>query len=81
MEVALGVTDLRLGHAGHPLKHQLDAPEAASPKLGELLPRSRNIIVGALRNRRRLRRSLGGSGPESELVQEIHGGALWRGES
>ena len=81
MKMSLRVTDLRFGDTRHSLKHQFDAPKTASPKLGELLARRRNIVVGTLRNRRRLRGGLGGSGAESELGPEIHGGPFGRNGS
>ncbi|GMN41068.1 hypothetical protein TIFTF001_010289 [Ficus carica] len=76
---ALRVPNLRLPDAGDALERQLDAPEAAGAELGELLARRRDVLVGALGDRRRLRREFRGAGAEPELVEEVHGGLLGEG--
>lgn len=62
----LAVPDLRLRHARNPLESQLHAPEAAGAELRELLPRRRDVVVGALRDGGGGGRVRGGGGPAPE---------------
>lgn len=56
VEIALAVSDLGPGHPGHALEGELDAPEAASAELRELLTGRRHVVITPLRDRRRCHR-------------------------
>lgn len=76
----LGVTDLGLGDTWHPLIGELGPPEAAQAELGELLARSGDVVVGALRYGGGGGGGVGGGGADSEaeLVEPAH--SNWGGE-
>lgn len=64
VEVPLTVSDLGLGHPGHPLERELHPPEAPRPELRKFLPRRRHVQVRPLRDRRRRLRREPPAAPE-----------------
>lgn len=79
MEVALAVTDLRLGDAGDSLVGQFDAPEASGTELGELLAGSGKVFVWGLGDGGIVDGRVGfGAEAEAEVLEDVHGRVVER---